>query len=426
MKQTLTLASLAGSNILVTLLFQWYVITQLGVGIETDALFAGMAVPQLILMVVSSSLSQVLVPMLATEDESTFRSNAWGFFLGISGVFASLAVVLFISAGVWVPWLVPGFSKAGQLLTVSLTRIQLISMVFTASVSVLWSVYRAQQKFIWVELSTLLANLLALSLLSRILPIYGVAGAASLIVARAGLQVVLLLRGLGRWQRPNWSSQAMREAWRRIRPLLIGTAYYRTDPLIDRFLTSMAPAGELSLLYIGQQIYGVANVVAEKAIAVPMVPQLAIEAAANRWPVFRRVYQKRLLIIGGLTAVGYAVFLIAGERILNLLIGHGGVTRDNVHLLWLIMVALVGFFIGGAMGQITSSTFYAMGDTRTPTRMSIVTYTLYVPAKVIGFMQYGLMGLAAVTSIYLFVNLTIQVLLLEGFVIPKRQKQAAQ
>ena len=57
--------------------------------------------------------------------------------------------------------------------------------------------------------------------------------------------------------------------------------------------------------------------------------------------------------------------------------------------------------------------------------MSIVTYTLYVPAKVIGFMRYGLMGLAVVTSIYLFVNLIIQVLLLEGFVIPRRQKQTA-
>ena len=84
MKQTLTLASLAGGNILVTLLFQWYVITQLGVGIETDALFAGMAVPQLILMVVSSSLTHVLVPLLAAEDEITFASNAWGFFLAIS------------------------------------------------------------------------------------------------------------------------------------------------------------------------------------------------------------------------------------------------------------------------------------------------------------------------------------------------------
>lgn len=419
MRQTLTLACLAGGNILVTLLFQWYVITQLGVGIQTDALFAGMAMPQLILMVVSSSLTHVLVPLLATEDEITFARNAWGFFLGISAIFTALAVVLFISAGFWVPWLVPGFSSAGQSLTITLTRIQLVSMIFTASTSVLWSVYHARQKFIWVELSTLVSSLIALFLLVRVLPVSGVTGAAFLIVLRTGLQMVWLLPGLGRWEWPDWKSPAMREAWLRIRPLLIGTTYYRTDPLIDRFLASMAPAGGLSLFYIGQQIYGVANIVAEKAIATPMVPQLAILASAAEWPAFRQLYRRRLLAMGGLTAIGYVILLVTGERVLNLLIGHGGVTKDNVHSLWFIMIALAGVFIAGAMGVITSKTFYAMGDTRTPTRMSIITYTIYIPAKVLGFMYYGLIGLALVASIYLFVNLIVQVLLLERWVIPR-------
>jgi putative peptidoglycan lipid II flippase len=422
MKQTVTLALLAGTNILVTLLFQWYVITQLGVGIETDALFAGMAVPQLILTVVSTSLTHVLVPLLATEEPTEFRQNAWGFFLGISAVFLLLAVVLYATASFWVSWLVPGFSAAAQVLTVSLTRIQLISMVFTASVSVLWSIYHAKQKFIWVELSSLLSSLLALGLLVLFLPVYGVTGAALLIVLRAALQVVWLLPGLGRWVRPDWSSAAMHSAWKRIRPLLLGTAYYRTDPLVDRFLASMAPAGGLSLLYIAQQIYGVANIVAEKAIAAPMVPLLALESRASAWSEFRRIYQRRLLAMGGLTLAGYVVLLLIGERILNLLIGHGGVTAANVHLLWLIMVALAGFFIAGAMGVVTSKTFYAMGDTSTPTKMSIVTYTLYIPAKVFGFYRYGLLGLAAVTSAYLFLNLALQVLLLEGYVIPRRQR----
>jgi len=98
MKQTITLALLAGANILVTLAFQWVVIVQLGVGIETDALFAGMAVPQLILSVVSSSLTHVLVPLLAVENELTVRRNSWGFFLGISAVFTILALVLFLTA----------------------------------------------------------------------------------------------------------------------------------------------------------------------------------------------------------------------------------------------------------------------------------------------------------------------------------------
>lgn len=419
MKQTVTLALLAGANILVTLAFQWFVITQLGVGIETDSLFAALAVPQLILLVVSSSLTHVLVPLLAVEDESTFQQNAWGFFLGISALFTALAAVLFFTAGYWVPWLVPGFSKAGQRLTVSLTRIQLISMIFTASVSVLWSVYRARQRFIWVELSTLLSSVIGFVLLIKILPAYGVVGASMLIVLRTGLQTVWLLPGLGRWHWPDWTSPAMREAWRRVRPLLLGNSYYRTDLLLDRFLASMAPAGGLSLLYLGQQIYGVANVVTEKAIASPMVPQLALLAGAARWQEFRRTYQKRLLAMGVLTAIGYAGLLIVGERILNLLIGHGGVTKDNVHLLWLIMVALVGYFVAGAMGFVTAPTFYAMGDTRTPTRMSVITYTLYIPAKIFGFIKYGLLGMAVVTSAYLFLNIAIQVLVLERFVIPK-------
>ena len=423
MKQTLTLAGLAAANIIVTLLFQWYVITQLGVGLETDALFAGMALPQLILMVVSTSLTHVLVPLLATEDEVTFGRNAWGFFLSVCGIFTALAVVLLLTATFWVPWLVPGFSSAGQLLTVSLTRIQLVGMIFTAASSVLWAVYHARQKFIWVELSTLLASLLALGLLVKILPANGVTAAALLIVLRSGLQVVWLLPGLGRWQRPDLNSPAMREAWRRLRPLLIGTTYYRTDPLVDRFLASMAPAGGLSLLYIGQQIYGVANMVAEKAIATPMGPQLAIYAGTGDWPAFRRLYQRRLLAIGGLTAAGYIMLLVVGERVLNLLIGHGGITNENVHLLWAIMVALVGVFVAGAMGVITSKTFYAMGDTRTPTRMSIVTYTLYIPVKILVFLRYGLIGLAVVTSAYLFLNLCIQVVLLESFVLPGRRRQ---
>jgi len=422
MKQTVTLALLAGANILVTLAFQWFVITQLGVGIETDALFAGMAVPQLILLVVSSSLTHVLVPLLAVEDETTFQQNAWGFFLGISGLFAALAALLFLTAAYWVPWLVPGFSKGGQQLTVSLTRIQLLSMIFTASVSVLWSVYRARQRFIWVELSTLLSSVIGFALLLKVLPVYGVVGASLLIVLRTGLQAVWLLPGLGKFCWPDWSSTAMREAWRRVRPLLLGNSYYRTDQLLDRFLASMAPAGGLSLLYLGQQIYGVANVVTEKAIAAPMVPQLAQLAGAARWPEFRRAYQRRLLAMAGLTVLGYAGLLVVGERILNLLIGHGGVTKDNVHLLWLIMVALVGYFVAGAMGFVTAPTFYAMGDTRTPTRMSVIIFTLYIPAKVFAFMKYGLLGMAWVTSAYLFLNVAIQVLVLEKFVIPKRQQ----
>src|SRR6266851_10431410 len=159
---------------MLAILMPWYVVTRLGVGIETDSLFASGALPQLIFLVASFSLTQVLVPLLATEDETTFRRDAWGFFLGVTAFFSLLAILLGLTANYWVPLMVPGFSDEAKLLTVSLSRIQLLAMVGNASVAVLWSVYYARQKFIWAEVSAILANVLSLIFLFWTLPYYGI------------------------------------------------------------------------------------------------------------------------------------------------------------------------------------------------------------------------------------------------------------
>jgi peptidoglycan biosynthesis protein MviN/MurJ (putative lipid II flippase) len=90
--------------------------------------------------------------------------------------------------------------------------------------------------------------------------------------------------------------------------------------------------------------------------------------------------------------------------LLRLLIGHGSVTDDNVATLWWILVWLVGMFVGGVVGQVAATTFYAKADTRTPTRISVWTYTGYIPAKIAAFFFGGVAGLAVVTSIYYLLN----------------------
>jgi len=394
---------------------QWYVITEIGIGPQTDALFAGMVFPQVVLAVVSNSLTHVLVPLLVTEDECSFHRDAWGFFIGVTALFGMIAIVLALSASYWVAWFFPGFSNEGRELTVVLAKIQLISMVFTASVSVLWSVYHARRKFIWVESSAVMSNLITLLFLVWALPLFGIEAAAWGTVLRTGLLVAWLSPGLGQMQRPDWNSPAIAAAWGRLKPLLLGTVYYKTDPLIDRFLSSLAPAGGLSLLYLGQQIYGAGNQIIDKSIAAPLVPVLALQAKMSEKNLFQRTYRKRLLYVAGLTGILYVAFIFTGNVFLELLIGHGGVTEQNVMQLWTLMLCLGGVFIGGAMGQITSLSFYAKGDTRTPTRLGIWTYTIYVPAKVLAFALYGLNGLAISTSIFNVLNVVLQLSILDDW-----------
>jgi peptidoglycan biosynthesis protein MviN/MurJ (putative lipid II flippase) len=65
------------------------------------------------------------------------------------------------------------------------------------------------------------------------------------------------------------------------------------------------------------------------------------------------------------------------------------------------------------MGQILSTAFYAMGDTRTPTLVGISTFSAYIPIKFLVFFYYGLIGLAVSTSVFFITNVVVQALLLE-------------
>jgi putative peptidoglycan lipid II flippase len=414
--QGLKVGALATCNAALAVLSAWYIVARTGVGVETDAFFASGALPQLAFLLLGATLPAVLVPLLATKDAESLREDAWAFFLLTTGFFGLLGAGLYATCGVWVPLLVPGFSAEGKSLAVGLTKIQIVSMVLNAGIVTLWAAQQARRRFVWVELSGVLANLAGLLFLVWALPRYGIHAAAWNTVFYNGLKLAFLLPVLGGWRRPAWPSPALREAWRLFKPLVPGQAYLRAEPLLDRFLASLGGAGSLSLLYVAQQVYTNVVLVTSKAMVAPLAPRLAVEADAGEWLSFRRAYRVRLLLTALLSALGVSLLLTFGPRALRLAVGHAGVTAENVHTLWLILVALAGAFAGGVSGQTAAGAFYAMGDTKTPTKVSVVIYTLYLPLKIAVFLGYGLVGLAVTMSAYCVINFLAQFALLEGAV----------
>lgn len=407
MKQTLQLGALSAANIGIAFLFQWYVITQLGPGLESDALFAGMTIPQLVLAVISGSLMHVLVPILAGESEERLRHNAWSLLVLVGGLFGVLAVVLYVAAPWWVPFTVPGFDEAGKTLTVELTRIQLIGMVFTAINGVQWAAYHARQQFLWAEFTPILASTFALLLLVWALPHYGVIAAAWIGSLRMALQTFLLSLGMGRPVRPNLKSLAIQQAWHRIKPLLLGTAYYKTDQLIDRFLLSTASSGSLSLYYLGQQIFGAANQVLNKAIVAPLVPILSKLYKAEDTAGFKRAYRRKLIQMVGISLFSLLILGFFGQYLLSLLVGYGKLSSQNLELLWLMMLLMSGQFAIGNLGMIMTAMFYSVGDTKSPTIVGVVAYTLGVTIKILMFYYAGALGLALGVTIYFIISLSL-------------------
>jgi putative peptidoglycan lipid II flippase len=401
---SLKLAALSGLSVLVSFLNQWYLLTRIGPGQETDALFAGMMIPQLVLAVVTGSLSHVLVPLLSTNEKGEQARLGWTLVQGLVVVFGGGALLLGIAAPLWVGWTVPGFEPPAVALTVRLVRVQLIGVVCSAVLSVLWALRSARREFVWAETSSALAAVVGLLFMVTMLPSLGVAAAAWALVVTSALQVTLLMPALGRYQRPRWGAPEVQEIWRRVLPLLGGSIYFKSERFVDRFLASMAPTGELSLLHLAQQINTAGHLLLNKAVAVPMVPALAERAKEDDWASFRSISGARLkamILLTGAVTIG---IVLVGRPIFSFVLERGRFQPGDVDHFWWILLCLSGVWIGGAAGQVLSSSFYAQGETTIPTRIGIFGFTIGIVLKVGGYYFYGVLGIAAGTSIYYAVN----------------------
>ena len=402
------LGILAVGSMALSFVYQWYVITTLGAGSETDALVAAMVIPQLVLAVLSGSMTQVLVPLLSVLEGEDATNATWGFVVTIGGLFAIVSLLLIVSMHLWVPWTVPGFTTVQVELTLQLAGIQLARMLFIALTAVQVATCQARMRFVWAETSGLISAVGALIFLAWGLPRFGIVIGAWGLFLRSFLQTLLLIPALGRPRWPNWHRVPLREAWARVRPLLVGTAYFRTDPLVDRILTSLALPGSMTLLNLVQQLYSAGLMVFNKAIASPMVPVQAKVFAGGCLDEFKLKMKRQLWISGLLSASVWLVIAVVAKYIVPRFWIGGAVDQATIHDFFGLIVCLSGMFLCGSIGTVTSASYYAIGDTKTPTKIGIITYTVYIPLKILAFVNFGVYGLALSISLFYLVNLVLQ------------------
>ena len=406
-QRSLLVALLAGVNLLAAFFYQWYIAAALGPSAATDACYAAMAIPQWIVSVVNGSLTQVLLPLFANGAREDVPTLIWLFLAWIAKIFLGLTLLLLLTSAYWTPVLFPGFGGDTQQLAIALVRIQLLGVLCTGLTSVLWAAHFAAKRFVTVEISALCANVVGLTILVLGLDHFGVMLTAWGMVIKTCLETALLFPIAGRYRKPAAGQTVHRTAWQRLKPLLLGASYYKTDLLVDRFLSSMSRVGDLTTLHLAQQIVLAANAVVGKALCVPITPDLARHAHQNDWIHYWRLVARRLLWVGGLMGLSYFLLWSIGLPLLRLLFQSQRFDLAAITQLWQMLLLLFGVWLGGALGQILAAGFYAIGETRTPTRIGVIGFTLGIALKVAGFYYAGVYGLALGTTIYYLMNAAV-------------------
>jgi len=403
-RTTALLGIIAAGTLGLTFLQTWLVIVMLGPGQATDAFFASVAVPQFLMNAVVGSVPFVLVPLLAARPIAGGLPPVASLAGFIVLVTTALAVCIGVTADGWMPLVAPGLTPEAQRLAAGLCAVLLIGFPVAAFGSVMVSHAYAQNKIVFAESTSLIASAVAFGSLLVMLPRWGIASAAWAVVIRSAIQVAVLLPIARGSKLLAWDTRLIATFLRRLKPLLFGAAVYKTDVIVDRLLSSLGPPGGLSLFNVAQQLHFAAAAVAGKAVAGPLLPKLSSMASRSQWLEFAKLVRKATVSLSLACLLGLALLALMGKAAVGLTFEYGHFSADDVQTLWSLVLPLVGVTIGGILGSLLSTGFYAMGDTKSPTLIGIVGFGIGVALKIVGLWFGGLAGLAIGTSAYYALN----------------------
>lgn len=415
MKQSLYIGILVALQLVGALIIQLMVLKTVGLGVNTDSFTAAQAVPMVVSAILAVSLQSFWFPRFSrhSSNDAVFLTE-----LGIAQGQALISacaflILLSLSASIWVSLIFPGFQKEQVYIVEHFTRILLIATIFNTLSGLLSLALKAKNRFLASELIAVLGTLFSIAAVYFVVPVYGVSAAVWILLIRS-LLVYIIYMYLFNWPLISLvKGFQFKKGFKLMRPVFVSSLFYKTSPLIDRFWGSQAGTGGLTILNLSLTAVGAFTTVVERSISAPIMPQLSRHLGVGDYQGFKLLYKRKLTHIILFVVFVTVTLLFTKGLIVTLLSSVLSFDYQSSLSLYLMCILLMGYVAASTAGSIIVSAFYAMEDTKTPTRVGMLGFFLSIPIKSIGYLTYGLPGLVFATSIYYILNGLILFFILE-------------
>ena len=393
-----------------------------GAGDAMDAFNVAFRIPNLVRdLFAEGAMSAAFVPVFMRQLATGGRESAWRLanhvinaLLTVTGVLVLLGILF---AHPLVGALAAEYADVpGKLeLTVRLTRIMLPFLTLVAVAAALMGMLNSLHHFFVPALAPAMFNvatILCALLLVPVMPRFGLPPIAAIAVgALAGgvAQIVLqwpLLRREGFSYAPvlNWKQEGLRRMLMLMGPGTIGLAATQVNVFVNTILATREGTGAVSwlnyafrLMYLPTGLFGV-------SIATAVIPAVSRYAARDDHAGVRATLAEGLSLMFvlnvpatiGLIALSHPIVRVIFER-------NAFLPSDTTATATALRYYAVGL-LGYSIVRIASPTFYALGDSRTPVRISIASVGVNAVLNVVLAPLLGYGGLALGTSVAALFN----------------------
>ena len=389
---------------------------QFGAGDTLDAYYAAFRLPDLFYsLIVLGALSAAFLPVFTElrsqkreEEAWTLASDVLWMLVLILGV-ACLVGMIFTGSVVTV--IAPGFTGEKRELTISLTRIMLLSPLFLAVSAVLSGVLMSFRRFIAYSFAPLFYNIGIIFGILALVPLFG--------VWSLGLGVVIgsFLHMATQW--PAFSTAGWRvhfHPWRSLRnpelrrvirlmiPRSLSIGVNQIGLLVMTGFASLLASGSLAAFTLANNIQSVALGIFGVAFSVAVFPALSIAMAERQEKVFFTLLADTTRRILFFVLPLSALMVVFRAQFVRVILGSGQFNWEDTIVTFNILALLSISLFAQSLIQLFARGFFALQDTKTPLLIAFVSEVLHVVLLVI-LKQSSSFSIEALASIFSFVTI---------------------
>jgi putative peptidoglycan lipid II flippase len=403
-----------------------------GAGLYTDAFNVAYRIPNLLRdLFAEGALSSAFIPTFVRRLTQSGKGRAWllanRLLSALSVILAAVTLVFFFGAKAFVYLLAAGYAAIPEklALTTQMTRIMSPFLLCIALASVGMGILNACGSFFIPAMASSAFNIcciLAGIFLSPLMPRWGLPPILSMAIgvllggASQFLVMIPNARGFGFRFRfdLNFSDPDLRHIARLMLPAIVGLSATQINITVDSQIASLYGNGPVSWLNYGFRLMQFPIGVFGIAIATATMTSVARYAAQNDREKLHATVRSGIRLAACLTFPSTIGLILFREEIVRTLYERGFfLPSDTLMTSKVVLLYALGLFSYSAV-KILVPVFYALNDTWTPVRMSMITVAAKVALNFLLAIPFGFLGLALATTAASWMNCGLLVSRLVG------------
>ena len=391
-----------------------------GTGVENDAYTSAYSLFYLPVLLFNSCITATIVPLFVEErdkhslqESNRFASNAMNLF-ALAALLVAALMYIFAEP---VVRLIYQFDQNGIVLTVKLTRIMMLGLVFNVTSIVISSMLNAMEKFMAAQLTGFPLSFAVIVAAVGFSKTYGIIAIGWGIFAASVLQVVVLIPSLMGWFHytpcVDLRDKRFHNLLKLAGPAILSMGVSEINHLIDRSLASGLPTGSISSMSYAYKLITFLLGILMVPLTTVMFSKMSRMAAAKDIKGMLASLRRSILSILLVTMPIVAIAMVMSNDVVQMIYMRGSFTMDSV----LSTGAVLLFYLVGVpafgLRDFLNRTFHSIQDTKTPFRVACVVVLFNIVLNLILRRFMGAKGLALATSIASYVGMFIMLVLLK-------------